>query len=215
MTPIFELKHCLGDLKTEKLVKNCRLRLTVRWCDTGWFEKHFFYCLHCKKVFSRTGFYYHKFTFTLTPQEVEVLLADLISNRTRHDLLLKREFERRFENGKMRRVAYAQPTVPQTITFTPQHFLFQRPPPMRLVRPHVPRPRVVESVHENVEPQHEDQPIDVFEEVQQDFPELFDCFSNKGFDPSRFEDYIKDFFSHVSEPIEKKRLRKTKRRRRR
>ena len=131
-----------------------------------------------ESVFSHR-FYYHKFTFTLTPQEVEVLLADLISNRTRHDLLLKREFERRFENGKMRHVAYARPTVPQTITFTPQQFSFQRPPPMRRVRPPVPRPRVVESVHENVEPQHDDQPIDVFEEVQQDFPDLFDCFPTK------------------------------------
>ena len=56
MTPNFELKYSLADLKIHKLVKNCRLRITVRWIDTGWVEKHFFYCLHCKKVFSRTGF---------------------------------------------------------------------------------------------------------------------------------------------------------------
>ena len=104
----------------------------------------------------------------------------------------------------MRRVPFVQPTLQQTIPFTPHHFPLQPPPQVRRARHPVPRPRVAEPVHENVEPQHDDQPMDVFEEVQQDFPDLFDCFSIEGFDPSRFEDYIKDFFSHVSEPIEKK-----------
>ena len=119
MAPNFELTYSLDDLKPEKLVQNCRLRVTVSWRDIVMMEKDFFYCLHCQKVFSRTGFYYHKFRFSYTLREVEVIAADFISNQSRHDLLLKNEFERRFEKGKMRRVTYVQPTQQQTIAFTP------------------------------------------------------------------------------------------------
>ena len=213
MAPNFELTYSLDDLKPEKLVQNCRLRVTVSWRDIVMMEKDFFYCLHCQKVFSRTGFYYHKFRFSYTLREVEVIAADFVENQSRHDLLLKNEFERRFENGKMRRVTYVQPMHQQTITITPHPLPFE-PPPARMVRPAVRRPRVVEPVPDNEEPQRQDQPIDVFDEVQDDFPDLFDCFSNKGFDPYRFEDYIKDFFGQFSERVEKK-TEKSKRRRRR
>ena len=126
-----------------------------------------------------------------------MLVADFISNPTIHDLILKKEFEQMFERGKMRRVPYVQPTLQHTIPFAPHHLPFQRTLQVRRARPPVPRPRVAEPVHENVEPQHDDQPIDVVEEVRQDFPDSFVYFSNKGFDQSRFEDYVKDFQSRV------------------
>ena len=40
MAARFELKYCVSDLKTDKLIKNCRLTITVRWYDTGWMEKY-------------------------------------------------------------------------------------------------------------------------------------------------------------------------------
>ena len=203
MAAHFELNYCVSDLKTDKLVKNCRLRIRVRWYDTDWLEKYFF-CLHCQKVFSRTGFYYHKNTFTFTVQQVEEVIADFVTNRERHDNLLKVEFERRFQSGAMRRVTYTQQTPQHTIAFLPRPLPFQPPRPTRPVRPIVRPLSNTPPVLETGQSERDDGEIDVFDEVQDDFPEMFDCFSTDGFSPSRFDAFIRDFFGEVPERIEKK-----------
>ena len=165
-------------------------------------------------MFSRTGFYYHKNTFTFTVQQVEEVAADFISNRERNDNILKDEFERRFQNGAMRRVTYIQQTPQQTITFLPRPLPFQPPRPTRPARPNVRPLSNTPPVDETGHPERDDSPIDVFDEVQEDFPEMFDCFSTDGFNPSRFDVFIRDFFGEVPDRIEKKYLTKSKRKRR-
>ena len=131
------------------------------------------------------------------------MIADFVTNRERHENLLKGEFERRFQNGEMRRVTYIQQTPQQTIPFLPRPS-FQPPGLPRRVRSVAHPQTSAQQVLETGQSERDDGEIDVFDEVQDDFPEMFDCFSTDGFDPSRFDAFIIDFFGEVPERIEKK-----------
>ena len=63
-----------------------------------------------------------------------------------------------------------------------------------------PRPMAQPSQNENdvfemVEFQQDDEQHHSEEDIQNEFPDLFGCFSNEGFDPKRFNAFAQDFSS--------------------
>ena len=119
----------------------------------------------------------------------------------------KREFETRFENGRLvgrSSIREHDGTIP--FINVPFH------PPPRRVLPRIPRPR------RHLDPVPEEPPLSVFRPVDQvrdhdefevfdelpEFPDLMDCFSNEGFDPCRFGEFAQNFLRETSESSDEK-----------
>ena len=93
----------------------------------------------------------------------------------------------------------------QTLESVPSLQRHPRPNPS----PRVVRPPETENVVSEIAGFAQDHPVDEIEEdVQNNFPDLFGCFSNEGFDQKRFIDFAEDFFSHFPESMDKKEFNK-------
>ena len=59
-----------------------------------------------------------------------------------------------------------------------------------------------------VEFEHDDQQHLSEQDIQNEFPDLFGCFSNEGFDPKRFNEFAEDFFKQVPVCMDRKEFNK-------
>ena len=178
------------------MTKNCCVVVTVEWFDQERQEKRFWYCLHCGSVLSRSGFFSHKETFFLAQEEVERRVLDFLTNEERHKRMMKVEFERRFDNGRMRGRSLVEAVQIGAFNFVPELHQEDRPvrPPQRMSRIITPR-MTDDTTHD----QMDTPPVADRVDVHHTFPDLMDCFSSEGFDPRVFEEFTRLFLSQLPE----------------
>ena len=154
---------------------NLRVKNVVLWNDTSHHLKVFFYCLHCHKIFCRSGLFYHKETFIATRETRRELAEDFLNNQERHQIHVRRQFEKRLVRGRMVGGVIAE-TYPDD-HFTPMNPQRDSPRQSSVRRLNLPVPtrEQNEIPFEQFEPQQhiQNENEDV---INNHFPELFDCF---------------------------------------
>ena len=121
----------------EKICRNCCVKIDVFFRGDKIIRKY--YCLHCEKIYSRSGMYCHRLVITHPQSVVEELKASFLQNLQNHERKVKNIFEVKGVVG-MRRT---------TLIHTP-HLLSFSLPPLRIQRPSQPirpRPRTNQSFH--------------------------------------------------------------------
>ena len=189
MAANFHIQYCLDETETKRICQNICVKFYIFWFDTTFMKKQFHYCIHCGYVFGRSGFHSHKQTFTLEPEHVRFLEADFFINNEKHTGFIRKDFEYRFETGKMWGVGV--PINPsQQVQFTPLHLRTPsqdwrsfpaETPPGDQSRPPPP------PIHDYIPP-----PDNHYEHAQESYPHLFDCLSVDGFDRAQFEQFIRN-----------------------
>ena len=101
MASNFEIIFCLSERQKRDVWKNFCLKIKILWYDGSLQEKYFFYCVHCGKILSRTGMFYHRENMSLTGEEINRFVVDFFVNMERHKNFIKQEFEKRFAEGRM------------------------------------------------------------------------------------------------------------------
>ena len=147
--------------------------------------------------------YYHKQTFVWTPQIVQEWVSDFFIDQERHQLHIRRQFETRFVMGRMRGRTVAEPP-PSIDVFVPVHR--ENAVPRRPTAPasNVPTQRPVRD-QTPVEDVDVERPLgQENDEIINEFPVLFDCFSSKGFDLAQFKIFARNFLSNKPERTDKK-----------
>ena len=196
--------HCLMDVnlrlhfclsKSQKLrgIQKRRIKLILKWND-GFEHKHeFFICLHCRKINSKSGSYHHRQTFIMSDEETQRRFNELTSDFEGFTTRVKKVFERRFDDGRLR----GRRSIQEEETTIPVFSVQFQPTPRPLLPPvSIPRRRTVHRVEEHPqrpEPLHEEMHEDTQNDELPEFPELMSCFSNEGFDPRRFGQFAEYF----------------------
>ena len=151
-----------------------------------------FYCLHCRKLYSRSGFDRHKRRKNISPRVVHLLADHFFKNIKMHEMKVKTLLEELGSKG----------LIPTTIQPGRPHFFTLPPLPPRPTRPRVHQrvQRTVERSLTDEEVQQELPELDrdsgqdpVFTDDRSDFPDLLNCFSSDGFDPCKFDEFTRDF----------------------
>ena len=154
-------------------------------------KKQYRYCIHCGCVFGRSGFYSHKETFILEPDDAKTLTTDFFINNEKHTSFIREEFAWRFKTGRMRGVGGPnEPNAPLCVT--PLHL----PTPTQERRPFpVQTPNVVDQIPPiPMVDVPQQPPDDNYGYVEDSYPQLFDCLSVDGFDKSQFDQFVRNNF---------------------
>ena len=201
----FKFDFCLSDKEKRNAVKMRRLKIVVHWGDDFQHKNDFFVCINCGSILLPSGFYDHRRKNPISDVVASRRVSLYARNLPGLIELVKRELERRIENGRLRGWSSIRDTD-GTIPFIniPLH-----PCPRRSL-PHVHRPRrplvpvpderppsvfhPVEQVHEN----------DVFgpDDDLPDCADILSCLSKEGFDASCFSRFAEDFLRKLSEKNE-------------
>ena len=105
-------------------------------------------------------------------------------------MIIRAEFERRFDNGRLRRVPIERPSPNYAVDFVPvaTPLLPNQTPPTR-------RQRQVQLL-QDVDVFQQDEPLPeriVEDHVPDHYPDLMDCFSSDGFDSKCFGQFARNF----------------------
>ena len=179
MSTPFTIKYCLSPPQRRKMPRNLRVKIMVSWSDTTLHRKVFFYCLHCRMIFCRSGLYYHQQTFFATQEMRREWVADFLNNQNIHQTRVRRQFEKRFVRGRMVGGVVAE-------TYPDDHFVPMNPQRTEPRQPSVTgsRPRVQPREPDQTPLEHVDlvQPVpnENEDEIINNLPELFDCFQRMG-----------------------------------
>ena len=131
------------------------------------------------------------------------MLPDFLNNQQRHQIHVRRQFEKRFVRGRMVGGVVAE-------TYPDDHFVPMNPQRTEPRQPSVTgsRPRVLPREPDQTPLEHVDlvQPVpnENEDEIINNLPELFDCFSTDGFDTERFKLFARHFLSNKPESSDKR-----------
>ena len=210
MAANFTFQFVLSQKEKDKICQSCCVKIDV-FRDGRRFQRKY-YCLHCEKVYSRSGMHVHRNTFSLLPEDVKHLEELFYENVRRHEVHVKGVFEKLGVKG-MRRTSLVHPQ--QAFPFELPVQQIEHAPPTRHPRVHRRQPAETRT-NEGFETValslgHQDDDYD--DEVQKEYPDLFGCFSKEGFDPKRFNEWAEDFFRKSPCVWTDKNLTKSKRKR--
>ena len=182
MSSQFTIHYCLSPSQKKRIPRYCCVKLIVVWFDTHSRKNEFCYCLHCGGIFCRSGFYYHKEKFIITPDSVQEQVSDFFINQETHKELIKRQFETRFFIGRMRGRVIVEGNKRDVFVPVRQQTTARREQARRVMNDSPRNEGLFEVDHDSFGPDHlreEPNQPDRFD----DYPELFDCFSNDWFVP--------------------------------
>ena len=190
MTTNFEIEMCLSDTDVKNIRETGSVRLTVKWTDETRHKKDFYHCLFCNTSFCRSGMYYHRFRCPPDPGSHHDVADTFLSEPRRQQMIIRAEFERRFDNGRLRRVPIERPSPNYAFDFVPvaTPLLPNQTPPTR-------RQRQVQLL-QDVDVFQQDEPLPermVEDQVPDRYPNLMDCFSSDGFDSKCFGEFASIF----------------------
>ena len=153
--------------------QSCCVKIDV-FRDGRRFQRKY-YCLHCEKVYSRSGMHVHRNTFSLLPEDVKHLEELFSENTRRHEVHVKSVFEKLGVKG-MRRTSLVHPQ--QAFPFELPVQQIEHAPPPRHPRVHRRQPAETRTNEgfETVELSFGHQDDDFDDEVQKEYPDLFGCF---------------------------------------
>ena len=192
MSSPFTIKYCLSPTQKKKIPENFRVKLIVFWNDERLRTNVYFYCLHCQGLFCRSGHHYHKQRFVVTEQMINEWVSDYFINQERHHIHIKRQFETRFVMGRLRGRAVAEANPIDVFVPINHQQAEMRQPLEPVSNPPAPRPEQVLFPLERVMYQQPTGPRNE-DEIINNFPELFDCFSSEGFDLEQFKLFARNF----------------------
>ena len=164
-----------------------------------------FYCLHCEKLYSRSGMHCHRLTITHPPSVIKALEKSFFEKLKLHEMKVMKLLEKK---GVVWLKGTALIPTPRICPFAiPHQTLKSVAPPQRHPRPN-PSSRVVQSLEGDnddceIVDFDQDHPVEEIEEdVPNNFPDLLGCFSNEGFDQKRFIDFAEKFFNEFPETMD-------------
>ena len=213
-----------------------RKKLIVSWGDDYENKIEQFYCLDCGEIWSRSGFHYHSQTFTMTDDEAERRVNELINDMDLFVSDVKMKLENRFSDGKMRGRSsfngHAQMNPFIGIRFHPSHTRLLPPVTLPTRRP---LPRALENFPTIQPPPPEEHPdhadhfdefeifddhdgFDEYDEYDDEndddemdtFPDISQFFSTNGFDEKRFSRFAQDYLRQKHKAQSKKTVSKKK-----
>ena len=204
MSSPFTIKYCLSPTQKKKIPKNLRVKLIVCWNDSSLHTNEYYYCLHCQGLFSRSGHHYHKQNIVATEQMIDQWVTDFFIDQESHHTFIRSQFETRFVMGRLKgRMVFETDPIDVFVPINPQR-AERAQPPAHVSNPPAPRP---EHVLLPLEPDMYQQPTGrENDEIINNFPELFDCFSSEGFNLEQFKLFARNFLRNRPERTDKKRV---------
>ena len=126
-------------------------------------------------------------------------------NITRHEDKVKQYFEKRGVKGKKyTALIHTEQPCQFSLPFQQMQPVHRPRHPRSNPRPTVQPSQNENDVFEMVEFQQDDQQHHSEEDIQNQFPDLFGCFSNEGFDPERFNAFAQEFLKQVPVCMDRK-----------
>ena len=185
-------------------IKTRGVKLIAHWGEFLQCESEFFVCVGCGKVLSRSGFYHHRGTFTISDDKAKRRFCLMTNNTERFIERVKTVFERRFHDGRLR----GRANIFENEGRNPSIIFPLRPFQSRsLPRVSIPRHHIV--VHSDEDPHSPPTPIedpfvnrdefvqfDDFDEglpLFDDSPEMMSCFFHCRIRPQLFRTIFPKF----------------------
>ena len=104
-----------------KFLKNFSVKFKITPIDDVYQEKYYHCCLHCGRVMSKSGIFYHRENVSLTDADINRYVTGFFNNMERYKNVIKTQFESRSADGRSFQRSRVQDrrTVPPQIPFTP------------------------------------------------------------------------------------------------
>ena len=141
MASNYSFSFLLKPKERDKICRNCCVKVDVFFQERRVRRKY--YCLHCEKLYSRSGMHFHKLSTTHPPGVIKDLENSFFENLGLHEMKVKKLVERK---GVVWLKGTALIPTPRICPFAiPRQTLESVPPPQRRPRPN-PSPRVVQPL---------------------------------------------------------------------
>ena len=79
MASNFQIVFCLSEKQKREILDKYSVKIKVSWIDETFREKYYHFCLHCGRIYSKTGIYYHRENVSLTEAEINRFVAGFSS----------------------------------------------------------------------------------------------------------------------------------------